>query len=318
MSSFATITAAASIGALAVAPLVTPPPSVSAATQSADVRLAADSVPLGAIPAAFIRNQLTFCGLICPSIVQLATTVPVGAAEAPLAFVGGLQSGSLLRAIGSAAESVTSPADTATNGIISPDVFVVVPKAIGTTLPIVVVSAFHVGEALARPGQLLPTIDASRANILNALDTPAGLPPTALPSGASGLVEVATVAGVNVFDAVAFRAGELLLADAVHTANVTATHLANTGELGSSIRAGATTTNAEIAQARGIVTDAVANAASDVRVSLHPPRSLTASSTSRTSSAASPRSGAVKSPAHALRSALHGMAKASPEGRHRA
>ena len=281
MSSFVTITAAASIGALAVAPLATPPPPVPAASQTADVRLAADSVPLGAIPAAFIRNQLTFCGLICPSIVQLATTVPIGAAEAPLAFVGALQSGSLLRAVGAAAESVTSPADTATAGIINPDVFIVVPKAIGTTLPIVVVSAFNVGEALARPGQLVGTIEASRSNILTALNTPAGLPPTELPSGASGVVEVATVAGVNVFDAVAFRAGELLLAGAVHTANVTAGELANTGNPGEAVRAGATAANNVIGQARGIVTDAVDKAANDIRASLHQPRALSARSSVR-------------------------------------
>jgi hypothetical protein len=316
MSSFVTITAAASIGALAVAPLVTPCPPVSPSPQTADVQLAADSTPLGAIPAAFIRNQLTFCGLICPSIVQLATTAPIGAAEAPLAFVGGLQSGSLLRAVGAAAESVTSPADTATAGIINPDVFIVVPKAIGTTLPIVVVSAFNVGEALARPGQLLPTIEASRANILSALDTPAGLPPTELPSGANHFVEVATVAGLNVADAVAFRAGELLLADAVHTANVTATNLANTGNPGSAIRAGVTSANAEIGQARGIVTAAVDKAVSDVRASLRQPAVPTASPTSRTTAATSARSAAGA--AHKLHSAIHGFAKASPKGRHRA
>ena len=80
MNSLMTVGVAAGIGALAITPSA--PPSERPAAP--DVRLAADSVPLGAIPAAFLRNQLTFCGLICPSIVQLVTTVPIGAAEAPV------------------------------------------------------------------------------------------------------------------------------------------------------------------------------------------------------------------------------------------
>jgi hypothetical protein len=326
MGSLVTITAAASVGALAVAPLAAPPapiPAVAAAAQTADVRLAADSVPLGAIPVAFIRNQLTFCGLICPSIVQLATTVPVGAAKAPLAFAGGLQTGSLLRAIGAAAESVTGPADVATTGIITPDVFVVVPKAIGTTLPIVVVSAFNVAEALARPGQLVGAIDAGRTNILDALNTEASTTPVELPSGAQGFVEVATVSAVNVADAVAFRAGELVISGAVHTANVAATTLANTGDVGSALGAGAAAANTVLNQAGGIVTDAVDTAVADVRGSLHSPQALTSRSGGSAKPAPArhastgPVASVVKSAAHNLRSAFHGVGRGSV-GRHRA
>jgi hypothetical protein len=317
-SSLVTLGAAASVAALAVTPLASAPEARAAAPSAA-------AVPVGAIPAAFIRNQLTFCGLICPSIVQLVTTVPVGVAQAPVAFVGGLQTGSLLRAIGAAAESVTNPADVATTGIITPDVFIVVPKAIGTTLPIVVVQAFNVGEALVRPGELLPTIETARERILEALNTPASSPPTDLPSGAQGVVEVATVAGVNVFDAVAFRAGELLLAGVVHTANVTATELANTGDVGSALGAGAAAANIVVGQARTIVTDAVDTAASDIRASLHQPQVLAGRSAVRVgtpgvvvrprvakpSSAkpepgrARPVAGAVKSVARHLSDAVH-------------
>jgi hypothetical protein len=273
-SSLVTLGAAASVAALAITPLASPPEARAGAP-------AAAAVPLGAIPAAFIRNQLVFCGLICPSIVQLVATVPLGAAQAPVAFVGGLQSGSLLRAIGAAAESVTGPADVATTGIITPDVFIVVPKAIGTTLPIVVVQAFNVGEAVLRPGELLPAIETARERILEALNTPASSPPDELPSGAQGVVEVATVAGVNVFDAVAFRAGELLLAGVVHTANVAATELANTGNVGDALGAGAAAATTVIQQAGGIVTDAVDTAVTDIRASLHQPQTLAARTTAR-------------------------------------
>jgi hypothetical protein len=81
---------------------MTAAPRLATATTVANERtgtpMAADAVPLGAIPVGFLRNQLVFCSLICPSIAQLVTTVPLGAAQAPIAFVGALQSGSLLRA----------------------------------------------------------------------------------------------------------------------------------------------------------------------------------------------------------------------------
>jgi hypothetical protein len=338
MCSFATVTAAASIGALslplAISPPSAPPPPVSTAhpvNSAADVRLAAATVPIGAIPAAFIRNQLTFCSLICPSVVQLATTVPVGAAQAPLAFVDGLQSGSLLAAIGAAAQSVTGPADVATTGIITPDVFIVVPKAIGTTLPIVIVGAFNVGEAVLSPGDLGPAIETARMRILEALNTPASLPPTELPSGAQGFVEVATVSAVNVADAVAFRAGELLISGAVHTANVTATELANTGNVGSALGAGSAAANVVVNQARGIITNAVDTAVTNVRGSLHQPQTLAATSTTMgvtpkvvnaapakpSGAGTGPVANAVKSATHNLRSAFHGIAKGNT-AKHRA
>jgi hypothetical protein len=336
MNSFVTITAAASIGALAVTPLaIPPPPSVPEAPQAANVALAADSasldsVPIGALPVAFVRNQLIFCSLICPSVVQLVTTVPIGVAQAPVAFVGGLQTGSLLRAVGAAAESVTGPADIATTGIINPDVFIVVPKAVGVTLPIVVVQAFNIGHALGRPGELVPTIETAREKILEALNTPA-VPFTPLPSGAQGLAEVATVAGVNVFDAVAFRAGELLISGAVHTANVTATELANTGNARDALAAGAAAANEVGGVARGIVTAAVDKAASDIRGALPERPAVTARpavSAVSTRTATPPASGRVgagpvaavaKSAVHNLNRAVHDITKRRGNvGRHRA
>jgi hypothetical protein len=244
------------------------PPTVA----NPPVRLAGldqqDSVPLGALPAAFLRNQLTFCSLICPSIVQLATTVPVGAAVAPVSFVEALQTGSLLRAVGAAAESVTAPADVATTGIITPDVFIVVPKAVGNTLQVSVVAAINVGESVLQPGQLPAAIETARAKILEALNTPATDPPSPVPTGAQGLLENVAVASVSVPVAVAFQAGELLLEGAVHTANVTATELADTGDVGSSLRAGGAAARASLHQAGGIVADAVHTAVTNIRGAL--------------------------------------------------
>jgi hypothetical protein len=290
MSSLMTVGVTAGMVALGITPLPPPPPEPPAVVAPA-VGLAAASEPLGAIPLAFLNNQLTFCGLICPSIVQLVTTVPLGVAEAPLSFVDALQSGSLLKAIGAAAESVTSPADIATTGIITPDVFIVVPKALGTTLPIVVVQAINVAESVLQPGQLVPAIETARENILAALNQPATFPPSNLPSGASGLFENVAVAAVTIPVAIAFQAGELLLQGAVHTANVAATELANTGNVGEALAAGAAAATAVVGQAGGLVADAVGAAVTNISGSLHPASSPAA----LTSTAMAPR--LVKRPA---------------------
>jgi hypothetical protein len=282
-----------------------PPPTAAPAPAAPAVRLAADTVPLGAIPAAFLRNQLTFCGLICPSIVQLVTTVPVGAAEAPLNFVGALPSGSLLEAIGAAAESVTAPADAAVTGIITPDVFIVVPKAVGNTLQVSVVQAIHVGEAVLTPGQLLPAIETARSTILAALDTPATDPPSPIPTGARGPLDNVAVAAVSIPVAVAFQAGELLLQGATHTANATATTLADTGDVAKSLAAGGAAARANLQQAGGIVTDAVHTAVTNIRNSLPKQRAAKPS----THQAATPGAHPVKAAVKGVARAVHQVAK---------
>jgi hypothetical protein len=313
MSTVMTIGVAAGVAALGIAP--SPPAAEPVVDAAPPVILAADSVPLGALPAAFLRNQLTFCGLICPSIVQLATTVPIGAAMAPLSFAEGLQTGSLLKAVGAAAESITTPADVATTGIITPDVFIVVPKAVGNTLQVSVVQAINVGEAVLQPGQLLPAIETARERILDALDTPATDPPSPVPTGADGLLENVAVAAVSVPVAVAFQAGELLLAGAVHTANVTATELADTGDVGTSLAAGGTAARASLRQAGGIVADAVHTAVTNIEGAL-PARSTTAG-TARTSTPAT--SATANNVSRALRRAVTGHRDGAPDGgRHRA
>jgi len=94
-----------------------------------EVRLTA-APALGAIPLAFIRNQFQYCSLICTFAVQGAITVPIGAAAAPATFLGSLAStGNIFKAFGSAAASVTGPADAAVTPLINNDVFLVVPKA---------------------------------------------------------------------------------------------------------------------------------------------------------------------------------------------
>ena len=78
--------------------------------------------------------------------------MPTGAAAAPAAFLGSLAStGNVFKAIGSAAASVTGPADAAVTPLINNDVFLVVPKAFHA-LDVAIVEAFNVSGSVLTPG----------------------------------------------------------------------------------------------------------------------------------------------------------------------
>ena len=179
---------------------------------------------------AFIRNQFQYCSLICTFAVQGAITVPIGAAAAPAAFLGSLTStGNIFKAIGSAAASVTGPADAAVTPLINNDVFLVVPKAFHA-LDVAVVEAFNVGGAVFTPGGFVQAVQNGRTNILDALNQPVGPPST--PTGATNILQVVSVEAINVTTAVAFQAGELLLAGVVQIPNAVAQELAQSGDPG--------------------------------------------------------------------------------------
>ena len=105
------------------------------------------------------------------------------------------------------------PGEAAVTPLINNDVFLVVPKA------------FHAPRrrdrrgnqrrcgGIATPGELLQAVQNGRTNILDALDQPVGPPTT--PTGATNILQVVAVEAVNVTTAVAFQAGELLLAGVV-------------------------------------------------------------------------------------------------------
>ena len=261
------------IGALAVAPLAPPPEIHSPTTAAHEVQLAAaPGPPLGSIPLAFIANQFQYCGVICPFIVQGAITVPIGAALAPVAFVGSLQStGSLTRSIGAAAASVTGPANDAAEGIILTDVFRVVPKA-RNNLNVAVVQGLNVAAAVLQPAELPQAVQTARTKILAALEQPLPVrenPPTE--TGAEGFVQVAAVESLNVAWAVAFQAGELALLGFVQTPDAAAQELAQSGDVGAAVTAGAAKATDVVREAGGLVVDAVETAATNIRDSLDDP-----------------------------------------------
>jgi hypothetical protein len=270
------------IGALAVAPLAPPPQPHVLPTVSREVQLTA-APALGAIPLAFIRNQFQYCSLICPFALQGAITVPLAAVQTPATFLGSLgATGNIFRAVGAAAASVTGPANAAVTPLINNDVFLVVPKAFHA-LDVAVVEAFNVGAAVLTPGEFLQAVQTGRTNILNALNQPVGTPTT--PTGATNIFQVVSVEALNVTTAVAFQAGELLLAGVVQVADAAAQELARSGDPAAALAAGATRAGQVIGEASAPVASAVNNAVTNIRQSLADPFPSTAKRDESTSTA---------------------------------
>jgi hypothetical protein len=267
-ASVVTGVAIAGISALVAAPSAPPPEPSSHRTVVSEVQLTA-APALGAIPLAFIRNQFQYCSLICPYAVQGAIAVPIAAVQVPGTFLGSLaSSGSLFKAIGAAAASVTGPANDAVTPLINNDVFLVVPKAFHA-LDVAVVEAFNVGAALLSPGQLIAAIENARTNILAALNQPVGPPTT--PTGARNIFQVVAVSAIDVFTAVAFQAGELLLAGVVQAVDAAAQELAQSGDPVAALAAGAARAGTVINQSAGIVSSAVDTAVTNIRNSVNDP-----------------------------------------------
>ena len=265
----------AGISALVIAPSPPPEPH-SPPTVVRDVALTA-APALGSIPLAFIRNQFQYCSLICTFAVQGAITVPIGAAAAPAAFLGSLTStGNIFKAFGSAAASVTGPADAAVTPLINNDVFLVVPKAFHA-LDVAVVEAFNVGAAVFTPGDFVQAVQNGRTNILDALNQPVGPPTT--PTGATNILQVVAVSAIDVTTAVAFQAGELLLAGVVQIPNAVAQELARSGDPAAALAAGVTRAGQVISAASAPVVAAVDAAVTNIRNSLHDPFPSTAKTT---------------------------------------
>jgi hypothetical protein len=266
----------AGITALVIAPSPPPPEPHSPPTVVRDVALTA-APALGAIPLAFIRNQFQYCSLICTFAVQGAITVPIGAVVAPAAFLGSLAStGNIFKAFGSAAASVTGPADAAVTPLINNDVFLVVPKAFHA-LDVAVVGAFNVGGAVFMPGEFVQAVQNARTNILGALNQPVGPPTT--PTGATNILQVVAVSAVDVTTAVAFQAGELLLAGVIQIPNAAAQELAQSGDPAAALAAGATRAGQVVSAASAPVVSAVNTAVMNIRNSLADPFPATAKST---------------------------------------
>jgi hypothetical protein len=99
------------------------------------------------------------------------------------------------------------------------------------------------------------------------------------------------VAAVDVTAAVAFQAGELLLAGVVQIADASAQELAQSGDPAAALAAGVSETRHVVATASAPVVSAVTTAVANIRNSLHDPFPAAVRPTSRRSRTSPPRRG---------------------------
>ena len=264
-----TSVAAASIAAVGITAAAAAPPSpltqtLSPSTASFESSLTASEVPLGGLITTFLRNQATYCSIICPLLVQTGTTGLTAALGAPTIFFTALQSGDILEAIGVAAASVTGPTNSAASAAIFADGAEVAPRALNA-FEVGVVGLLNIAPAAGGglPG-IVDAIQTARQDTFTALNLPIvpSPTPTVMPHG---VVQVTVIAGINVIAAVIFPAFNDILGAAFSAPDTAAQELAATGDPVKAIAAGAASAAASMNAAVAVVADAVSTGISDIR-----------------------------------------------------
>lgn len=252
------------IGATVVAPLTPATQFHSAPTVAQDVRLTAGTVPPGGLITSFLNNQITYCSLICPLLVQTAVTPIVTTLQTPGTFLAALQAGDLLKAIGAAAASVTGPTNAAAQQAILVDGSIPAPRALNA-LEVAVVGLLNVIPAAANglPG-IAAALQAARQDTFDALTLPIvpNQPSTVVPHG---VVPVAVVSALNVVGAVIFPAFNHILSGAFQVPDAVAQTLAATGDPIRALAAGVNAATAAVTAAGADIAAAVVKAVNDIR-----------------------------------------------------
>jgi hypothetical protein len=260
----ATGIAVAGIGALVAAPLAPPIQYQSPPTVARDVRLAAATVPPGGLITSFLGNQVTYCSIICPLLVQTAVTPVVTTLQAPGTFLTALQAGDLLKAIGAAAASVTGPTNAAAAAAILADGSIPAPRALNA-LEVGVVGLLNVIPAAAGglPG-IAAALQTARQDTFDALTLPVvpNQPSTVVPHG---VVQVVVVSALNVVGAVIFPAFNHILSGAFQVPDAVAQELAATGDPVRAVAAGVNAATAAVTAAGADVAASVVKAVNDIR-----------------------------------------------------
>lgn len=232
--------ATAGLSAVFVAAVVAGAP-VSAASPprpvARDVTLTAAAVPPGGLLGSLLINQVRYCAIICPLVVDTAVTAGVTTVRVPAAFLTALRSGDLLQAVGAAAASVTGPTNEAAQAAILADGSRVAPRALNA-LEVGVVGLLDVLPATADgiPG-VARALQAAREDTFTALNAPivANPVPTARPEG---VLQVVAVESLNVVGAVIFPAFNQILSAVFDAPDAFARELADSGNVGRAVVAG--------------------------------------------------------------------------------
>jgi hypothetical protein len=231
----ATGIAVAAIVAMAAIPVAPVTQSQAPPTVARDVRLEGVTVPLGGLVTSFLGNQVIYCSLICPLLVETAVTPVVTTLQTPGTFLTALQSGNLLKAIGAAAASVTGPTNAAAEQAILVDSEIPAKRA-------------------------LNAFETAVVGLLNVPIMP-NPPPTVMPQG---VVQVAAVGAINVFAAVIFPAFNDFLSGAFETPNAVAQELAATGNPVLAGAAGVKTVAGVVTAAATVIAQSVVTALSNI------------------------------------------------------
>jgi hypothetical protein len=235
---FAPVAALAAISALGTAELATP---VQARAEVPARPIAGP--PPGAIPIAFWNNQLLYCSIICPYMIQGLVEVPLAVLGTPGVYADAVESTqSVPRSQGIAAASVTGPANAAMTGMIVNDLTLVLPRA-QNTLEVAVVEAMKVADVATDPtradrqGAVGAAFDTGRTRIVDALDQPvrATPPQAAVPATAA---QSQAIAAIEAGSALLFQAPEWLLLGAIEIADAAATEMAAGGDVDAALAAG--------------------------------------------------------------------------------
>jgi hypothetical protein len=252
------------IGAVVAAPLTPVIQYQSPPTVAQDVRLAATAVPPGGLITSFLNNQVTYCSIICPLLVQTAVTPIVTTLQTPGTFLTALQAGDLLKAIGAAAASVTGPTNAAAAAAILADGSIPAPRALNA-FEVAVVGLLNVIPAAAGglPG-IAAALQAARQDTFDALTLPVipNQPSTVVPHG---VVQVAVVSALNVVGAIIFPAFNHILSGAFQVPDAVAQTLAATGDPVRALAAGINAATAAVTAAGADIAAAVDKAVNDIR-----------------------------------------------------
>lgn len=255
--------AVVSIAVMAAAPPTRVAPSHSPPSVARDVRLTAMAVPPGGLVTSFLGNQVIYCTLICPLLIQTGVTPIVTTLAAPGTFLTALQSGDLLKAIGVTAASVTGPTNAAAQQAILVDGEIPAQRAL---------NAFEVGvigllnippAATGGLSAILAAIQTARQDTFTALNLPI-MPnptPTAVPQGA---FQIAVLGAINVGAAVIFPGFNDILSGAFQTPNAVAQELAATGNPIQAVAAGVNTAATEVTAAGTVIANSVGTALGNI------------------------------------------------------
>ncbi|MCV7069846.1 hypothetical protein H7H73_04380 [Mycobacterium rufum] len=238
-----TAVATAGLSAVSITAIMTAPPTAAASAPrpvTREIMMTAAAVPPGGLLASLLINQVRYCAIICPLLVDTAVTAGVTTLRAPVTLVTSLPSGDLLQAVGAAAASVTGPTNQAAQAAILADGSRVAPRA-RNALEVAVVGLLDVLPATADglPG-VARALQTARQDTFTALNAPivANPVPTAHPDG---VLQVVAVESLNVVGAVIFPAFNEVLAAVFDAPDAFARELAASGSIGRAVVAGART-----------------------------------------------------------------------------